>query len=694
MTHRWLRIDGSSSTIILECVNKGVPLWRYWGPKLRADVKPPSLGQVTPPASFSLDARPQLNVFPTNGFGWFGAPALRAHRDGADSAQLFSTEDVRCDERSLSIILCDRVAALSVTLSFAFEGNALRATTALTNEGDRPLSIDWIAAATLPLPANTIHRQAFTGRHNGEFVLHNERMTQAGWHQENRRGLTGHSGPAAAFVETTTGTIYAAQLAWSGNAIQTIEWNDEGHFVWQFGEGFTPGEIMLSPGETHSTPDVIATYAFSMNSAAQAFHAAIRARSPWPDSRMRPRPVHINSWEAFYFDHDEARLMAFADRAASLGVERLVLDDGWFKGRHNDMSGLGDWTPDPDKYPNGLKPLADHVTALGMEFGLWVEPEMVNEDSDLFRAHPEWALQAADRSRPTARNQLVLNMARDDVRDALFKAIDDLLNAVPIRYLKWDHNRDLAPPGGRAQILGAYALIDRVRAAHPHIEIEICAGGGGRIDAGIAERCHRFWASDNLDANVRLPLQRNILRLIPPELMGAHVGTSPTHATSRMQSMAYRCAVALSGHFGIEMDPATLDDNDRAVLSDWIALYKDLRDRLHQGNVWQGTANDGIVWQAHGDAQRLLLLVYREAPETWRTPSALTLSMLDATKRYLIRHLKSTVSTTHSPAQADFWCDVQHKGQSLDGEWLMHIGLPLPSMNAENALVLDIAIDC
>ncbi len=275
---------------------------------------------------------------------------------------------------------------------------------------------------------------------------------------------------------------------------------------------------------------------------------------------MQPRPVHANSWEACYFDHDEERVVALAQACAALGIERFVLDDGWFRGRNDDRAGLGDWTSDPAKYPSGLEPLAGRIVAMGMQLGLWVEPEMVSPDSDLYRAHPDWALALPGRNRPTARSQLVLDMRRAEVRDYLFGALDALLRELPVSYLKWDHNRDLAPAGGAAQVLGTYALLARLRSAHPDVEIESCAGGGGRSDAGILPYTHRFWASDNLDAVSRVAIQRGFLAFLPPEVMGSHIGAIPAHATGRCQSLGLRAAVAMPGHFGIELDPRQLDD--------------------------------------------------------------------------------------------------------------------------------------
>ena len=365
-----------------------------------------------------------------------------------------------------------------------------------------------------------------------------------------------------------------------------------------------------------------------------------------------------------------------------------MLDDGWFKGRSDDSAGLGDWTPDRAKYPAGLKSLAQRVGALGMEFGLWVEPEMVSPDSDLYRAHPDWALALPGRERPTARNQLVLDLRRTKVRDYLFNALDTLLREVPIAYLKWDHNRDLAPAGGWAQVQGTYDLLARLRAAHPTVEIESCAGGGGRSDAGIAAFTHRFWASDNIDSVSRVPIQRGFLAFLPPETMGAHVGASPAHATGRSQSLAFRAAVALPGHFGVELDPRSLNEAERAELAEWIGFYKTQRDLLHSGTVHLGEGADGLVWQAHGTAEEFLLFAIRTAPALDRRPQLLRLPFLRDAAGCDVSLLRIAGGEGgHSPASAPLFEAMRQAPQRFIGSWLAEAGLPLPPLKAESVAI-------
>ena len=681
---RYATLHSPACSAIWEVSDTEAPLWRYWGPRLPDGITPGAALRATrPEPSFSLHFDQPLSIFPGVALGWFGQSALLAHRGGQDWAQAITT--CRIEQPApdtLRFHLLDDVARIAVTITARLDpaSDVLTLTTTLTNNGDAPLDVQWLAAGGVPLPEDAQTVQSFAGRHNAEFVPIEDPLTRSLWRRENRRGLTSHDCFPGALVTCADGTAYGAQLAWSGNHAQQIEWVEDGRHHWQMGEWLAPGELRLAPGESITTPEMLASCAApgakgGANGVAQAFHRAIRAKIRWPGGTMKPRPVHLNTWEGFYFDHDEAALKDLATAAAAIGIERFVLDDGWFAGRHDDTSSLGDWWPDTGKYPDGLKLLAEHVTTLGMEFGLWVEPEMVNPDSDLYRAHPDWALHIAGRPLLTARNQLVLNLTRPEVSDYLFAKIAPLLESLPIAYLKWDHNRDLTHAGQtplyRRQIHAGYALMDRLTAAFPHVEIEACAGGGGRIDAGIMRRTHRFWTSDCIDAVSRIEIQRGFLQFMPPEIMGSHVGACPAHSTGRMQSMPFRAGVALPGHFGVELDVRQLGDAERAELASAIARYKALRDRLHRGLVWQGEAGDGVLWQAHGDTTHLLALITRTRPTTQRHQPRLRLPMLRPDQRYRI----------HAEG-ADVW--------EVDGAWAIRSGLPLPPMQGEEVQVWQI----
>ena len=682
-----IALESPGCSAVWELPPGEAPLWRYWGPRLPDGARPSaSLRSERPEPSFSLHFDQPLTVFPGFGMGWFGQSALLADRAGRDwSFQAGECQVDQPDAQTVRFMLHDAVARIAVTTTYSLDPatDVMTVRSAISNEGDAPLHVQWLAAAALPLPEDAADVHSLAGRHNSEFVPVRDPLTRSIWRRENRRGLTSHDCFPGAVVTCGDGSAYGAQIAWSGNTVQTIEWIDDGRWQWQLGEWLAPGEAILAPGAVLQSPEVLATAsAEGPNGVAHAFHRGIRARMTWP-VRNGPggaegaakRPVHINTWEGFYFKHDEAALMDLAKAAAGIGIERFVLDDGWFGKRDDDTSSLGDWTVDRRKYPNGLGPLAQCVTDLGMEFGLWVEPEMVNRNSDLYRRHPDWALHVDGRPLLEARNQLVLDMAKHEVSAYLFDAIAALLRDLPIRYLKWDHNRDLVHAGNqphyRAQVLATYALMDRLRAAFPDVEIEACAGGGGRIDAGIIKRTHRFWTSDCIDAVSRVGMQRGFLQFMPPEVMGSHVGASPAHSTGRSQSMAFRCGVALPGHFGVELDARKLGDTERTELMAGIARYKALRERLHQGRVWLGEAGDGVVWQAHGSAQDLVVLVTRTSPTTMRHQTNLRLPMAVPGRSYTITSDKGELMT-------------------VDGGWLSRVGFAVPPLPGEAVLVLEV----
>lgn len=707
----FLTLHGRATSVVIEAPADEAPLWRYWGPRL-PDASTPEmpLRDSRPLPSYMLDFDQPLTVAPTFGVGWFGQSALLAHRDGLDFCQAYTRCEVEWTTPGSALVLHlhDDVAQLRLDLSLKLDAasDVFTLQSVLHNTGDAAIDVQWLAAGTLILPGQADAVRSYAGQHVHEFMLQTDPLTRSLWRKESRRGRTSHDCFPGAVVTTpgTTddaGLAYGAHLAWSGNHQQTIEWLHDGIYQWQMGEWLAPGEGRLQPGQSLTTPELIATCSTAgLNGVAANFHAELRARLNWPGGQMRPRPVHLNTWEGFYFDVYPDKVKSLADAAAKVGIERFVLDDGWFQGRHHDRAALGDWWPDSTKFPEGLGDLIAHVNGLGMGFGLWVEPEMVNPDSELFRAHPEWALQVAGRPLLTARNQLVLDISRPEAADYLFDKISALLAAHPIEYLKWDHNRDLAPAGlangtagFRAQVHAAYALMARLRAAHPAVEIESCSGGGGRIDFGVLRHTHRVWTSDCIDALSRVNIQRGFLQFFPPEIMGAHVGTAPAHTTGRTQNMAFRAAVALPGHLGVELDVRHLNAADTAELAGWIAVYKQLRDRLHHGHVWQGTGEDSLVWQAHGDdaATDVLLLAYRPQPTTHRYSPTLRLPMLDVNARYVVREVlpAGTVRPTGRHHTAPFFDAINTpEGLAVDGAWLAHAGLPMPRAYAETAFIV------
>jgi alpha-galactosidase len=413
--------------------------------------------------------------------------------------------------------------------------------------------------------------------------------------------------------------------------------------------------------------------------------------------RSRPRPVHLNTWEAVYFDHDVGALKSLADAAAAVGVERFVLDDGWFRGRADDRAGLGDWTADPAKYPQGLTPLIDHVRGLGMAFGLWVEPEMVNRDSDLARAHPDWILGVDGRDQPLGRGQYVLDLANPAAFEAIADTLDALLASHEIAYLKWDMNRDLTHarsrgrPAVHAQTLAVYALIDRLRSAHPQVEIESCASGGGRIDFAILARTDRVWASDCLDPFDRQAIQRSLSIFLPPELIGSHVGAARSHTTGRSASLALRALTALFGAMGVEADVRAMGGSEREGLTRWIALYKRWRPLIHGGAlrrldhpdpgcfcIMVGDGDDALVSIAQVESPISALPAPLRLPDMG--PAAWTVQRLGDTAGWRRRMKRAPATALGEPV-------------TLTGGLLARPGLPLPVLQAGDCALFHLRRD-
>jgi len=464
-------------------------------------------------------------------------------------------------------------------------GDVLAVSATLRNTGKTSYNLNALRVA-LPITASANEILTFGGRWAMEFGEHRTPWSDSTISITNLRGRTSHEKWPLIFAGTSGfseqhGEVWGCHLGWSGNFEITADGVTEHHKHLLVSERLVPGEIILQPGDSYTAPTIYAVHSTNgLSGASQHFHQYVRSL---PQHLETERPVIINTWEAVYFDHDLKTLTALADVAASIGVERFVLDDGWFTGRRNDSAGLGDWSVDATVWPQGLTPLIEHVRSRNMQFGIWFEPEMVSINSDLYRKHPDWALHDANYEQITGRNQLVLDMSRADVRDYLYAHISKLLDAHDIAYIKWDHNRDLVATGAHAQTLGTYELLDRLKRKHPLVQFESCASGGGRIDFGILPHVSRFWTSDSIDALDRTLIQRGATRLMPHEILGSHIGSRVNHITRRSHSLAFRASTAIFGWLGIESNLLTAPPEEIARLTEVIAKYKSLRPLIHSG---------------------------------------------------------------------------------------------------------------
>jgi alpha-galactosidase len=540
----------------------------------------------------------------------FVRPHLRGYRvtgagTGRDWSPRFVRHDLAVEDGRLRITAGDAVAGLTLIAEFeTVPGGALRGRYTLTNTGVTPYVVDGLEVV-LPLRDDLTEVLDFTGRHEGERVPQRHALTDGLWLRETRGGRTGLESPTMIVAgqpgfSFTRGRVLGVHVGWSGNAVLRLERDAASGATIGGGELLQPGEMSLPPGGSYATPWVYFAAADGLDGHAACLHEFQRSLPAHP----RQQPVVLNVWEAVWFEHDQDRLREIADRAARVGVERFVLDDGWFRHRRDDRAGLGDWWVDDSVWPRGLDPFVEHVRALGMEFGLWFEPEMVNPDSDLHRAHPDWILATGDRQPLLHRHQLVLDLTRREVTDYLFERVDAILTAHDISYVKWDHNRELLDGGSlvrggapalHEQTVAFYRLLDALREAHPSVAWESCASGGGRIDLGVVERVQRFWASDVTDALARQHIQRWTAQLIAPEYLGAHVSAPVAHATGRALPLAFRAATALFGAFGLEWDLTTADEDELEELAAWVERHKRFRLLLHGGRVVRPESSDPAV---------------------------------------------------------------------------------------------------
>lgn len=672
---RTWRLDAGAQTIALASWG-GIPEVIHWGARLPMAEDLADLARATrlDLTGGMIDELPALSLTPEAGRAFQGQAGLvLAGGDGAALLPAFTFDHAEASANSLTLTSC----ADGLTLTHHLRAEATGVIVLQTVlESDTPVRLHWLAAPVLPAPQEGGLIDV-SGKWTREFHLNHVDWSQGIRLREARTGRSGHEHPPFLILTghgTTDvqGQAWALSYAWSGGHRMVAEELPDGRRQVQFGHAWG---AETAPATRFESAELIAAYApDGLNGIAATLPADTRDRVVrWPDP-ARARPVHYNCWEAVYFRHSLAELCEIADRAAAIGAERFVLDDGWFGRRDDDTTSLGDWTVDRRKWPDGLHPLIAHVHSLGMTFGLWFEPEMVNPDSDLMRAHPDWMLGPADQV--TGRHQMVLDMANPAVRDHLFAAISALLAEYPIDYIKWDHNR-LLPVVDAAQTRGAYDLFDRLRAAHPAVEIESCASGGGRIDAGILARTHRVWLSDSNDAVERLRMQHDAALFLPSCITGSHVGPRHSHTSGRVLPMSFRAWVAAQRHMGFEMDLRELTDEETATLTRVTAWYRANRDWMMAGRILRLPATDPAVtaeMQLAADGHRFVVFAGVVAATVQALPRPLPLTGLDPDATYRVR----LVNREDAPRQSRGAVALKEGDLTLSGRALMTRGVTLP----------------
>lgn len=705
-----LRADGVALVLVSE--EGGLPRVLHWGPDCGplsdADVVALTDADRWLVAPNAPDHGMILGLVPEARFGWTGTPGLIGSRAGADWSPGWQVVGATIDDVPLGEGLVDsgpavveyRAEAPSSGLSLRIVVELLtsglaRVKAELTNLGDEIYRVDELTV-NFPVPAEAREILDFGGRWGVERAVQRTTLTQGSHRREGRHGRTGANSAyvlnlGAKGFGYRDGEVWGVHTAFSGNHIHQAQRDYLGANLIGGGELLLPAEGDLASGESYATPWVYFAYAVGLDQQAARFHRHLRALPVHPETE---RPVTLNVWEAVYFDHDLDRLKDLADRAAALGVERYVLDDGWFGSRRDDHSGLGDWVISDEVWPDGLHPLIDHVRGLGMQFGLWVEPEMVNLDSDVARAHPEWIMQPGRGRMPIeSRYQQVLNLAIPGAYQHVLDQLSVVFADNRIDYIKWDHNRDLidagTAPSGRAgvsaQTRAFYRLLEELRARFPHMEWESCSSGGGRIDLEVMERAERVWVSDNIDPEERQRMLWWTGQLLPMELMGSHVASGRSHTTARWHDLNFRAATAVFGHFGIEWDLTKATEEELEQLGWWIRWYKDNRDTICAGTLVRGDLADpevyfkGVVTTDKAIFSLSMLQVTNSA-----SLGRLRFPGLDPDARYRI----TVIERQHLPERHH--CEWAKRPLEATGAQLATVGLRAPYTQPATAVLFEL----
>ena len=720
---------------VLQVVRERYLLHRYWGRPLKKfrDSSPlQSIDRAFSPQpaaypnerTFSLDVVPQ--EYPAYGHGDYRLPAYEVRLgNGTTVTELFydgykitkgkpklaglpAVYAQESEAETLHIYLLDSQGKLAVELLYTLMADSALITRSvkLTNCGSEALDLTNAASFALDFADHDFDRLSLYGGHAAERSLERVPLMRGVQETGSRRGASSHQqSPFLALARRdageTSGEVYGFSLIWSGEASFTTE-------VEQFGTtrvigGINPFEFKwhLAPQENFQTPEAMLVYSDKgLNGMSQVFHQTVREHIVRGKYQHELRPILVNNWEATYFDFDEEKIDRLAESAADLGLELLVLDDGWFGKRNDDNSSLGDWFVNTDKLKQGLKGVAASAHKRGLKFGLWFEPEMISEDSELFRAHPDWILHVPDYKNSFGRHQLVLDLSRAEVCDYIVKAVGDVLASAEIDYVKWDFNRHLTEAFSGALtgehqgetktrfVLGLYDVLERLTAKFPHILWESCSGGGGRFDAGMLYYMPQTWTSDNTDAICRLSIQSGTSLVFPPLTMGAHVSVTPNHQVGRVTSLQTRTLCAFGGDFGYELDITRMSEAEKEQVRQHVALYKKLRPTLQLGKFYRlltpfaGTKNE-TAWQfVSQDGKEVVVLYFKTLAEPATPIRTLQLTALAADAEYeLVDYLPAQRTSMDFGGEKS----MSPVGQVFYGDELMYNGLGVEKIDTDFA---------
>jgi len=661
------RLDGGGVSYVFGVNPRGELQQLYWGARLGAADSFPQAAPLPEWASFDSSYTTTPQEYAGWGAGLFVEPALKVSFPDGNRDLVLHYESYTATTNGFEVLLKDISRKIYVTLHYAIDPDSgiITRSATIENREQQSVTIEQAAAAAWVLPPAHYTLNYLTGRWAGEWTLNQETIHPGERVIESRRGSTGHQANPWFAIQAGQnsedhGDVWFGALAWSGSWRIAVE-QDQFDTVRVTG-GFNPFDFgyVLHPGEKLETPVFYGGYAANgLGSASRLLHrfelqhvlprTAATAGQPLP----KVRPVIYNSWEATEFNVSEAGQVAIAEKAAALGIDRFVMDDGWFGARKDDHAGLGDWYVNQQKFPNGLKPLIDKVHALGMDFGLWVEPEMVNADSDLYRKHPDWILNFAGRPHSEQRNQMVLDLARPDVRAYIFGFLDKLLTENQIAFLKWDYNRNWSEPGWD-QLPAAeqkrvyveftrnlYSILSELRQRHPNVEIETCSGGGGRVDLGILRYTDEVWPSDNTDPFDRLTMQDGFTYAYTPQVMMAWVTDSPHWLNHRTTSLTYRMLSSMQGSLGIGADITKWNVDEMATAKRLIAAYHQVQPTIVQGDLYRLISpRDGSDFSAtqtvNTDKSQSVVFAFINATQKGHFFPTLKLKGLDPAAQYTL----------------------------------------------------------
>ncbi|WP_077306564.1 alpha-galactosidase [Terribacillus halophilus] len=682
---RIFHLQGKATSYVIQLERDGYVTHQYWGRKIRKfrnSNRQQYIDRSFSPnpyyrdRTFSLDNLPQ--EYPQYGNSDFRKPAYhiqlengstvtdlryKSHRIYSGKPKLTAlpaTYAGQADAETLELVMQDEYLGLEVQLLYTVFSNydVVTRSVQFHNKGKQKLKLLQASSVSVDFRRSDFDMLTFPGAWGKERHME-KRSLQAGIQSaESTRGASSHQQhPFIGLMEKHTtedyGEVFGFHLVYSGNFLAQAE-------VDQFATtrvtlGINPFDFswLLEPGATFQTPEAVLVYSSKgLGAMSDTLHRFYQQHLVRGEHKDKERPILINNWEATYFDFDADKIEQIAKAGSELGIELFVLDDGWFRNRNSDSTSLGDWFVDKKKLPNGLEDVAKRVNDFGMQFGLWLEPEMVSVDSELYREHPDWCLHVPDRYRTESRDQLVLDFSRADVRKEIIKRVSDILSSAPIGYVKWDMNRHLSEVGSASlpaerqretahrHMLGVYEVMEMLTSRFPHILFESCSGGGGRYDPGILYYMPQTWTSDNTDAVSRLKIQYATSLLYPVASMGSHVSDVPNHQVHRSTSLTMRGDVAMAGNLGYELDLTRLSKEEKQVVSQQIEFYKEIRSLVQFGQFYRLKSpfeGNETAWMfVNEDKSEAYVCYYRVLAEPAAPLAVLRVKGLDLSKDYSV----------------------------------------------------------